>query len=211
MSMWDDLFSDDSNTSWFNQAIAPADTGTDITFGDSSTSFGLPLNDPSAFYGDILEATNITFGDSLPTWVSGDSDYQKFFSAFTSGASAKPGDGAPKTVEADKPTADKGGETSSAKGGGLLGRISQFMEQNKELTKLAGGMAYGAYQSQAAKDAAKASARSRIEELNRADELKQAENARVSASVTGLRTPTSATGGSPSLPPWYSSTISFGG
>lgn len=194
MSMWDDLFAEDAGyTSWFNQAIVPADTGSDLSFsGDSSTSFG---GDPASFYSDILEATDITFGGNFPSWVSGDDDFKKLFSAFSSGSSAGAATAAPKTAEAAKTTVDKGGETSSAKGGGLLGRVGKFMEENKELVKLGGGLLAGIGNNSARKSVA----RSRIEELNRADELKQADNARVSASVTGLRTPTNATGGLLSL------------
>lgn len=194
MSMWDDIFAeDDGFTSWFNQAIVPADTGSDLSFsGGGSTGFA---SDPASFYSDILEATDIAFGSNLPSWVSGDSDFQKLFSAFSSGSSSAPADAAPKTAEAAKTTVDKGGETSSAKGGGLLGRATSWINENKALSEMLGRGVQAVVAGKAAKDAAKTTARSRIEELNRADELKQADSARVSASVTGLRTPTNATTG----------------
>lgn len=194
MSMWDDLFSEDPGyTSWFNQAIVPADTGTDLSFGGGGNQ-GFTV-DPAAFYSDILEATDITFGGNFPSWVSGDDDFKKLFSAFSSGSSAGAATAAPKTAEAAKTTVDKGGETSSAKGGGLLGRATSWINENKALSEMLGRGVQAVAAGKAAKDAAKTTARSRIEELNRADELKQADNARVSASVTGLRTPTNATGG----------------
>lgn len=194
MSMWDDLFAEDAGyTNWFNQAIAPSDTGTDLSFGGGGNQ-GFTV-DPAAYYSDILEATDIAFGSNLPSWVSGDNDFQKLFAAFSSGGAADMSAAAPKTAEAAKTTADKSGEVGSAKGGGLLGRATKWIDQNKSLAEMATGFVKGAYAAKAAKDSAKTTARSRIEELNRADELKQADNARVSASVTGLRTPTNATGG----------------
>ena len=89
-----------------------------------------------------------------------------------------------KTV--DNPADKKPGGGSSES---LLDKIGKFVEKNKGLTEILAKGVYGAAAGVAAGNQAKALARSRTEELREADRIKQADNARISASVSGLREP----------------------
>jgi hypothetical protein len=160
----------------FGGESASYDTGPSFLDGAS----GAASDAASGFFGDISfgdigETLGMTFGnmltgmnDGMPEWLSSSNAFQ---SLLTSG---------PGTLEKANVAKD---------GGGLLDKIGGFVEKNKTLSELALKGFGGAVAAKNAKNAATANSRSRIEELRVADQLKQGENARMSASVSGLRAP----------------------
>jgi len=121
-------------------------------------------------YGDISDTLGIAFGNALtgdssgmPEWITGSSA----FNSLSSG----------------------GANPVKESGTSLLDKVGGFVDKNKTFTELALKGFGGAVASKNAKAAAKAGSRSRIEELEAADRLRQQENARYSASVSGLRSP----------------------
>lgn len=97
-------------------------------------------------------------------------------------------------VENNPPDAKTVDNSSKKTAGGdskesLLSKISRFAEKNKSLTEIIAKGVYGAAAGVASGNQAKTLARSRMDELREADRIKQADNARISASVSGLRPP----------------------
>ncbi len=168
----------------------------DYIFGDGGESDATdavdqtlddPRNSPSSGDGgasisgysldDILQGINVTGINSQ--WLQSDQTYMDWSNRL---ASATQDSG--KTVEA---SANKTAEPKSA--GGLLGKVGGFVEKNKSLTEMVLKGIGGATAASQAKALANQNSRNRIGELQEADRIKQADNARISASVSGLREP----------------------
>ena len=161
------------STSWYDESVPYGEIGS------------VPMTDAAAgasnFYQDLVDSIGLTFDGDVPIWISNDEDFTKALELFKS-SGVDTTIKTPQTVEVLKPTADKGSV-------GILGKLGAFMERNKELTKLLGSGAAAIGAGQQTKEAARVSARSRLDELKLKNELDQQNNARVSASVTGLQTP----------------------
>lgn len=128
---------------------------------------------------DIMESIGMAFGDSTPDWIPTSFDGTGGITN-TAAYAQRQGVG-PQTLADEKKDNDKGG---------IIGRISGFVEKNKGLSEmLAKGIAGAALGSQN-KKAAEATARSRLEEMRLKNQQEMEANARTSASVAGLRTPT---------------------
>lgn len=146
-----------------------------------------PRNSPlsgdggASIYGysldDILQGINVTGISSQ--WLQSDQTYTDWNNRMASATTD-----AGKTVDATKAMT---AEPKSS--GGLLGKIGGFVEKNKSLTEMVLKGIGGATAASQAKDLANQNSRNRIGELQEADRLKQADNARISASVSGLRQP----------------------
>lgn len=165
---------------WFSMGDAAdagaglaGDVGGSVAQAAAAGSAGGFFGDIS--FGDIGDTLGLAFGDmmgglnsGMPDWITGSSAFGSLM-----------------------PSMDTLEKTNAAKdsGGGLLDKVGGFVEKNKTLSELALKGFGGAVAARNAKDAAKAGSRSRIEELQMADQLKQQDNARVSASVSGLRSP----------------------
>lgn len=162
------------STSWYDESVPYGEIGS------------VPMTDAAAgasnFYQDLVDSIGLTFDGDVPIWISNDEDFTKALELFKS-SGVDTTIKTPQTVEVSKPTADKGGP-------GILDRIGGFVEKNKGLTEiLARGVAAAAGGGTQAKQAAQIVAKSRLDELKLKNELDQQNNARVSASVTGLQTP----------------------
>ncbi len=161
----------------------------DAVWGGSTNDFSLA---PSL--DDLMDSIGNTFdgGASGGDWFFGDPFVQQTFSDMFSGGysgslnipnilsgQAGAGFGSGKTVEALKPD----------DGGGLIGKISKFVNKNKGLSEmLAKGVAGAAIGASNVK-AAKAASQSRMDELKLKDEQERRKNEEYSASVSGLRAP----------------------
>lgn len=136
---------------------------------------------------DIMESIGLALGDtSQSSWVPQTfEDILGGFAGITNTAAYAQrqfDDSAPKT-EADKSPDTKGG-------GGILGRITDFVDKNKGLSEmLAKGIA-GAALGVSNKKAAEVAAQSRMDELRLRNQQEMEKDQRTSASVSGLRSPT---------------------
>ena len=171
MSFFDFLFGgqDAGTDSLIDQATA--DPKLDPSSGDGGASYsGYSLD-------DILSGISATNIESK--WLMSDQTYIDW-SNKVGGAQVDAG----KTVEASKGMT-AGGNSS----GSLLDKVGGFVEKNKSLTEMVLKGIGGATAASQAKKLAEQNSRNRIGELQEADRLKQADNARISASVSGLRAP----------------------
>ena len=130
-----------------------------------------------AFDADVAAALELTGIDIAQAWVP------QSFSSSSYDSSAERAtnrtDGAPRTAAVDTPEK-----------GGILGKISGFVEKNKALSEMLIKGVAGAASGNTAKKAAEIQARNRLDELKLKNQQEQEGNARTSASVTGLRQPT---------------------
>lgn len=134
----------------------------------STTSF----SDAGTFSNEALMGViGATFGDSIPSWISGSTQYQALGGTFTD---------QPKTAEAGQQKEQEEG---------LLGRIGKWVDKNKTLTELVGRGVQAAAQSAQAERNARASSDAQSQMLREKNAIDQENNARISASVTGLRKP----------------------
>lgn len=127
---------------------------------------------------EIMESIGMALGaGATQAWVP------QSFSASSYDSSAERAtnrtDGAPRTAAVDTPEK-----------GGILGKISDFVEKNKALSEMLIKGVAGAASGNTAKKAAEIQARNRLDELKLKNQQEQEGNARTSASVTGLRAPT---------------------
>jgi hypothetical protein len=81
------------------------------------------------------------------------------------------------------------GAAPAEKDDSFLGRASSWLKNNKELAHLGGGILAGIASDHSKQEQIKSQAEARMAELRAQDEMKQADNARYSASVSGLRSP----------------------
>lgn len=167
------------NYDWYDQTLV------DIGINPATTSGPAVGN----FYDEVMQSIGLTFEGDMPVWLSSDPDYTRALEIFKASGVDTTIKSVPQTAESAKTTADKTGDPGNSKGGGLIGRVTRFVDQNKSLSEMIGRGIQAVGAASAAKTAAKANSRSRIEELRTADEIKQADNARISASVSGLQTP----------------------
>jgi len=161
-----------------------SDTGVDLNVDsnvDSDASLGpTPTYGQSSSYADAMESIALTFGGfgsaTMPSYLSNNEEFSKYFTSI--------GGAAPKTADASPSNT---AETKSSDS--LLNKVSGFVEKNKGLTEMVLKGIGGATAASQARKLAEQNSRSRIGELQEADRIKQAENARISASVSGLRPP----------------------
>lgn len=158
--------------SWFDEEIAmeqAADSGGDIysNLGD-----------------DLAEALGIAGVDAGQDWVS--ASVQAYSDYRNASESQRMYD--PPRAEGDK-TPDK--KTAE---GGILGRISNFVDKNKSLSEILLKGVAGAAAGNQAKKASEIAAQSRMEELKLKNQQEREKDAQVSASVSGLRAPTGLIG-----------------
>lgn len=165
MSWFDELFSNVDST--------PVDAGAAIQYaaGESIAQNG---------FGDLSDilfgVSDVAFGGNAPDWWNNSSLVRGYQSQLSGGSLTSP---TADTVDRVK----SGGDTS------LVDKVGGWIEKNPKTSEFLLRGLSGAVAAQGAKDAAKTTARSRVEELREADRLKQEANARMSASVTGLRKP----------------------
>lgn len=145
----------------------------DEVFGDGTDAPSVSAADTLA--NDMAEAVQMAMGDSFSQeWVGG------IFN--TAGYAQRQvfNEAPPKAVNA----ADDKKEP-----GGLIGKVSSWVEKNKGLSEmLAKGIAGAALGSQN-KKAAEIQAQSRLDELKLRNQQEREKDAQVSASVSGLRAP----------------------
>lgn len=149
--------------------------------GSGSDSSGSTAPDTSASawgdpdLADIGESIKIALGEegSAQSWLSwaGGGGIEN-----TAGYAQRQGvNDAPKAIDA----------ASADKQGGILGKITSFVDKNKALSEMLIKGIAGA----AGGNPAKAAAKSRLDELKLKNQQELDANARTSASVTGLRAP----------------------
>lgn len=126
-----------------------------------------------AFDADVAAALELTGIDIEQAWVGGITKTAAY--AQRQGVNEP----APKAVAPE-----------STEKGGILGKISGFVEKNKALSEMLIKGVAGAASGNTAKKAAEIQARNRLDELKLKNQQEQEGNARTSASVTGLRQPT---------------------
>lgn len=154
--------------------------GMDMSNNDIMDSIG--FSDP-----DFLESIGMALGNSASqSWVPQTvSDILGGFSGInnTAAYAQRQGFNEPRAINE---TAQEKGGTS----GGIIGRISDFVDKNKGLSEmLAKGIASAATGNSNQKTA-EINARSRLDELKLKNEQERQKSADVSASVSGLRAPT---------------------
>lgn len=133
---------------------------------DTDTGSGLPTDTGSG--GSDREDVAMSLADlygegGAPLWMSSSPAYQALMTTAATG---------PRTLDNQTPKQE----------GSLLKRIEDFTQKNKGLTELVLRGVGSAIQGRGA-------AKGRENELRVANDLKQADNARISASVSGLRKP----------------------
>lgn len=126
----------------------------------------------SKFDSDVAEAIQDALGDQ-PWSRSVISQY------------AMDADASREAANLVKPIESKTG----AEGKGIIGRISDFVDKNRGLTEMVLKGIAGAAGGNSAKNTANVNAKSQLEQLRLKNQLEQENNARVSASVTGMRPP----------------------
>lgn len=128
--------------------------------------FGLPP--------DVMESvTEVAFGGQSAPWLD---DWTKQYAEY---GAARESANNPKPIEA----------APGAEGKGIIGRISDFVDKNRGLTEMVLKGIAGAAGGNSAKNTANVNAKSQLEQLRLKNQLEQENNARVSASVTGMRPP----------------------
>lgn len=157
----------------------------DDDYFPSSGSGGIDTGITDQFEGiseqDISESIGMALGDvASEPWAA---------QAFTSLSSGKPGEDAIARAAAAQPRAISATDAGTNEKGGILGKISSWVDKNKGLSEiLARGIA-GAAGANSNKKAAEVAAQSRLDELKLRNQQEMEANARTSASVSGLREP----------------------
>ena len=176
-------FDDEWNlgTDWYDQTLV--DVGI-----NPATATG-PATGAGDFYQDMMDSIGLTFDGDVPTWIANDTDFSKALELFKAS-------GVDTTIRSSNVSPPLTAEAASAKNGkveekgGILGKLGAFVDKNKSLTEiLARGVAAAAGGGTGNKQAAEIAARSRMDELKLKNEQDQQNNARISASVSGLQTP----------------------
>lgn len=147
-----------------------------------------PNTDSGMSNNDILESIGLAFDGSVPDFASAiaSTDY----SEYGYGGNSKPGESAMARAEASQPKAVGEDSPGGGRSDGIIGRISNFVEKNKGLSEmLAKGIA-GAALGSSNKKEAQIAAQSRLDQLKLQQEIDRQKSAAVSASVSGLRSPT---------------------
>lgn len=158
---------------WFDeyfQEDAPADSGA----ADINANLG----------ADLAEALSLANVDTGQDWVS--ASVQAYSDYRNAAESQRMYD--PPRAEGDK-TPDK--KTAE---GGIIGRISNFVDKNKALSEMLLKGVAGAAAGNQAKKASEIAAQSRLDELKLKNQQEREKDAQVSASVSGLRAPTGLIG-----------------
>lgn len=156
---------------WYDETLTDIGINPDTATGPG----GSMSND------DILESIGIALGDGASQpWVP---------QSFSNDAYARSADRA--TDRTDGAPRAEGDKTQTPKeSGGILGRISNFVDKNKSLSEILLKGVAGAAMGNQAKKAAELQAQSRLDELKLKNQQEREKDAQVSASVSGLRAPT---------------------
>lgn len=157
---------------WYDETL------TDIGITPGTTS-GPGASDLSN--DDILESIGMALGDSIgQDWVT------QTFNGITNTAAYAQRQG---IGEAPRSESDKTPSKNESKGG-IIGRISDFVDKNKSLSEILLKGVAGAAAGNQAKKTAEINAQSRLDELKLKNQQEREKDAMVSASVSGLRQPT---------------------
>jgi len=174
MAWYDDWFSTDSTPN------------ADMSVADQYASSGqgkVGLTNTGLSESDFMESLGMAFAGDAPNWAPQWDDGWSYYSAPLDNATAAGSNTAPRAINE---TAQEKGGTS----GGIIGRISDFVDKNKGLSEmLAKGIASAATGNSNQKTA-EINARSRLDELKLKNEQERQKSADVSASVSGLHAPT---------------------
>lgn len=148
-------------------------------------------------FSDLVESVS-AIGGNILSWITPAHDLlQKDTSIPWAGANTQEKtNGQPSPV--DKQNNDKGGD--------IFSKTNSWLERNKELVNIGGGMLAGAMQEKSKEDQAKTLAESRMAEIREKEALEREANARYSASVSGIR-PTGLIGRQAALKRTNSSSI----
>lgn len=176
---------------WMTDSSSLLDSSEYQNFGGADTSnFAAPTATADSFSdADWAESLSVAFGDESPNWIPSD-----FFTPATA-------DGG---VGGNYGSGSVGGFNSLNAGAGNMQTLSEqsMMERlgmiggqiknatgfdNKDFTKLGLAAIQGMAQGKSAKSREEAMYAARMNEIKAADQIKQDQNARTSASVVGLR------------------------
>lgn len=160
---------------WFDeyfQEDTPADSG------------GAVADINSNLDADLTEAMEIAGIDLAQEWVP---------QSFSNDAFARAADRATDRTDG-APRAASATEANNKKEGGIIGRISDFVDKNKSLSEILLKGVAGAAAGNQAKKASEIAAQSRMDELKLKNQQEREKDAQVSASVSGLRAPTGLIG-----------------
>lgn len=177
------IFDDYESSDWYDEVLSSV--GINPT---TATGPGSSVEATAAVDRDILESIAMTFDGEAPAWVASDSDYKRALERFAAS-------GVDTTIKSSNSSPPITAESANAKNGrpeergGILGRLGAFVEKNKNLTEILAKGVAAAAGGNSTKQAAQIAAQSRLDELKLKNEQDQQNNARISASVSGLRTP----------------------
>ncbi len=173
MAWYDDWFSTDSTPN------------ADMSVADQYASYGqgkVGLDNTGLSESDFMESLGLAFAGDTPNWAPQWDDSWMGGITNTAAYAERQGFNEPRAIN----------ETSNEKGGtsgGIIGRISDFVDKNKGLSEmLAKGIASAAT-GNSNQQTAEINARSRLDELKLKHDLERQKSADVSASVSGLRAP----------------------
>ena len=159
---------------WFDEEIAMEAATNSGGMGDIYANLG----------DDLAEAIGIAGMDMEQDWIS---QSIQAYSDYRNTAESQRMYDAPK-AEGDKTPSKKDAE------GGIIGRITNFVDKNKSLSEMLLKGVAGAAMGNQAKKTAELQAKSRLDELKLRNQQEREKDAQVSASVSGLRAPTGLIG-----------------
>lgn len=128
---------------------------------------------------DIMEAIGMAGIDVGQDWVTATA---QAYSDYRNAAESQ------RMYEPPRAEGDKTPDKKTAEGG-IIGRISNFVDKNKSLSEMLLKGVAGAAMGNQAKKSAEIAAQSRLEELKLKNQQEREKDAQVSASVSGLRAP----------------------
>ena len=139
-----------------------------------------------AVVADLQEGISVAFEGGNN---EGPIDMPVWSGSIFSGTGSKPGEDSMAQAASQQPRSLSGAADEKAQGGGILSRIGSFAEKNKSLSEMIGRGLQGAFVESARQKAARVLAQSQMDQLKMKNQLEQENNARTSASVTGLNQP----------------------
>ena len=146
--------------------------------GPNSTDFSIAGGDSNAMGGTPQGADSA--GDyKLPQWAG------EIFKDYAGASASGPDMAGYGQRQGVNSQAEVGGKEE----GGLLGRVSSFVDKNKSLSEMIAKGLAGALGGNTATKTANIQAKSQLDQIRLKDQLDQEQRARMSASITGLTQP----------------------